>query len=153
MGLFFFNVTPARFFLGDSGAQALGITLATVAIAYTPGQAGLPQAVTWFIPILVLGVPIFDMVLVILSRLRTHQKIYLAKQDHVYHRLVRVGFDSTRAVTAMQLGAILLGLLGFISLELTIFQANILFALIVLIGIVLLIIFELLYQREGGTAI
>ena len=153
VGLFFFNVTPARFFLGDSGAQALGITLATVAIAYTPGQAGLPQAVTWFIPILVLGVPIFDMVLVILSRLRTHQKIYLAKQDHVYHRLVRVGFDSTRAVTAMQLGAILLGLLGFISLELTIFQANILFALIVLIGIVLLIIFELLYQREGGTAI
>jgi UDP-GlcNAc:undecaprenyl-phosphate GlcNAc-1-phosphate transferase len=152
VGLFFFNVTPARLFLGDSGAQALGITLAMVAIAYTPGQAGLPQAVTWFIPILVLGVPIFDMVLVILSRLRTHQKVYLAKQDHVYHRLVRMGFDSTRAVTAMQLGAILLGLLGFISLELTILQANILFASIVLIGIVLLIVFEVLYQSEEGTA-
>jgi len=152
VGLFFFNVTPAQLFLGDSGAQALGITLATVAIAYTPGQAGLPQAVTWFIPILVLGVPIFDMVLVILSRLRMHQKVYLAQQDHVYHRLIRMGFDSTRAVTAMQLGAILLGLLGFISLELTILQANILFASIVLIGIALLIVFEVFSQREEGTA-
>lgn len=152
VGLFFYNVTPALLFLGDSGAQALGITLATVAIAYTPGQAGLPQAVTWFIPILVLGVPIFDMLLVILSRLRTHQKVYLAKQDHVYHRLVRMGFDSTRAVAAMQLGAILLGLLGFIALELTILQANILFASIVLIGIILLIVFEFHHQRAERTA-
>jgi UDP-GlcNAc:undecaprenyl-phosphate GlcNAc-1-phosphate transferase len=142
VGLFFFNVTPAQLFLGDSGAQALGITLASIAIAYTPGQAGLPQGVTWFIPILVLGVPIFDMVLVIVSRLRAHQKIYLARQDHVYHRLIRLGFDSTRAVLAMQLGAILLGLFGFISLDLTILQANILFCGVVAVGIVLLIAFE-----------
>lgn len=152
VGLFFFNVTPARLFLGDSGAQALGITLATVAIAYTPGQAGLPQGVTWFIPILVLGIPIFDMVLVIVSRLRNHQKVYFARQDHIYHRLVRMGMDSTRAVAAMQLGAILLGLFGFISLGLTILQANILFALIVLVGLLLLILLEVLSQREKGTS-
>jgi len=152
VGLFFFNVTPARLFLGDSGAQALGITLATVAIAYTPGQAGLPQGVTWFIPILVLGIPIFDMVLVIVSRLRNHQKVYFARQDHIYHRLVRLGMDSTRAVAAMQLGAILLGLFGFISLGLTILQANILFASIVLVGLLLLIQLEVLSQREKGSS-
>jgi len=147
VGLFFFNVTPAQLFLGDSGAQALGITLATVAIAYTPGQAGLPQGVTWFIPILVLGVPIFDMVLVIVSRVRSHQKVYLARQDHVYHRLAKLGLDSTRAVAAMQLGAILLGLLGFISLELTTLQANVLFGGIVLVGFVLLILLEMINRR------
>jgi UDP-GlcNAc:undecaprenyl-phosphate GlcNAc-1-phosphate transferase len=147
-GLFFFNVTPAQLFLGDSGAQALGVTLAAVAIAYTPGQAGLPQALTWFIPILVLGVPIFDMVLVIVSRLRAHLRVYLARQDHVYHRLVGLGLDSTRAVAAMQLCAILLGLLGFISLELTTLQANLLFGATIIAGIILIVVLEKMLDGE-----
>jgi UDP-GlcNAc:undecaprenyl-phosphate GlcNAc-1-phosphate transferase len=139
VGLFFFNVAPARLFLGDSGAQSLGITLAALGIAYTPGQAGFPQSMTWFIPILVLGVPIFDMVLVISSRLMAHQRVYQARQDHVYHRLVDLGLDSTRAVAAMQLGSILLGLLGFICLGLTPTLANLIFGAAVFVGIALLV--------------
>jgi UDP-GlcNAc:undecaprenyl-phosphate GlcNAc-1-phosphate transferase len=47
IGLYAFNISPARLFLGDSGAQMLGFTLAAVGMIYTPN--GLPQASSWFV--------------------------------------------------------------------------------------------------------
>lgn len=136
LGAFFFNAAPARMFLGDSGAQVLGFLLAGIGIAYTPAQAGLPQALTWFTPILVLGVPIFDTVLVVVSRLRRRRPVYRGGQDHTYHRLVALGLDPTRSVLSMQLAALTLGLIAFIALDATIVSANVLFAAIVLAGCV-----------------
>jgi UDP-GlcNAc:undecaprenyl-phosphate GlcNAc-1-phosphate transferase len=134
IGLFLYCAPPARLFLGDSGAQALGLSLAAIGLAYVPGQAGLPQALTWFTPVLVLGVPLFDMVLVIISRLRRRLPIYQAGLDHIYHRLVRYGMHSTRAVALMQITAILLSLLAFILLGTTVTVANVLFVCICFIG-------------------
>jgi UDP-GlcNAc:undecaprenyl-phosphate GlcNAc-1-phosphate transferase len=136
LGLYFFNATPARLFLGDSGAQLLGFALAAIGIAYVPAGAGLPQGVSWFTPILVLGVPIFDTTLVVVSRLRNRLPVYQARSDHTYHRLVAMGMHPSRSVLAMQLAAILLGLAAFIALDLTVLLANLLFGLIVLLGIV-----------------
>ncbi len=143
IGCFFYNAPPARMFLGDSGSLTLGFALAAIGIIYTPAQAGLPQGVSWFIPILVLGVPIFDMVLVVLSRIRHHRPIYLAGTDHVYHRLERLGFTQNRAVAAMQIAAILLSLVAFISLTTNVLIANLIFG-----GIVLLALFALLYLEK-----
>ena len=140
IGCFFYNAPPARMFLGDSGSLTLGFALAAIGIAYTPAQAGLPQGVSWFVPILVLGVPTFDMALVVVSRLRKRRPIYLASTDHVYHRLVRFGFKPNRAVAAMQIVAILLSLIAFISLTTNVLIANLIFG-----GIVLLALFALLY--------
>ena len=136
LGLYFYNATPARLFLGDSGAQLLGFALAAIGIAYVPAGAGLPQGVSWFTPILVLGVPIFDTTLVVVSRLRKRRPVYLAHNDHTYHRLVAMGMHPSRSVLTMQLAAILLGLAAFIALDLTVFLANLLFGLIVLCGVV-----------------
>jgi UDP-GlcNAc:undecaprenyl-phosphate GlcNAc-1-phosphate transferase len=140
IGCFFYNAPPARMFLGDSGSLTLGFALAAIGIAYTPAQAGLPQGVSWFIPILVLGVPIFDMALVVVSRLRKRSPIYLASTDHVYHRFVRLGFKPNRAVAAMQIAAIILSLVAYITLTTNVLIANLIFA-----GIVLLALFALLY--------
>jgi UDP-GlcNAc:undecaprenyl-phosphate GlcNAc-1-phosphate transferase len=141
-GAFYFNVFPARMFLGDSGSQLLGFVLAAIGIAYIPGQAGLPQGVSWFTPILVLGVPIFDTSLVVMSRLRRREPIFHAHQDHTYHRLVALGLDSTRSVIAMQLVAIMLGLIAFIALDASVIGANLIFGTIVLGGFVLIFILE-----------
>ena len=141
-GAFFFNAAPARMFLGDSGAQVLGFLLAGLGIAYTPAQAGLPQALTWFTPILVLGVPIFDTVLVVVSRLRRGRPVYRGGQDHTYHRLVALGLDPTRSVLLMQLAALTLGLIAFIALDATILLANVLFGAIVLAGCIGVAILE-----------
>jgi len=134
VGTFIYNALPARTFLGDSGSQLLGFLLSAIGIAYTPAQAGLPQELTWFTPILVLGVPIFDMVLVVYSRWRRGRPVLLAAQDHTYHRLHDLGLDSTRAVLAMQLAAILLGLVAFILLDAPVPLANGTFAAIALGG-------------------
>jgi UDP-GlcNAc:undecaprenyl-phosphate/decaprenyl-phosphate GlcNAc-1-phosphate transferase len=134
IGMFYYNTTPARTFLGDSGAQFLGFMLATLAMAYTP--PGLPQPSSWFVPILLLGVPIFDTTLVVISRLRHGVPIYQAGQDHVYHRLVQLGMYPTQAVTTMHVTALLVGCLAFIALPLPPIQANILFGLAILAGII-----------------
>ncbi len=150
VGVFFFNASPAIMFLGDSGAQLLGFLLAGLGIAYTPAQAGLPQGVTWFTPILVLGVPIFDMVLVVVSRLRLRQPLHRAGLDHTYHRLVALGLDPTRSVLAMQIAAIMLGLAAFKALDTTVLVANGIFAGILLVGIgVLAVLLRLPRERPG----
>ena len=137
IGAFLYNAHPAKTFLGDSGAQLLGFLLSAVGIAYIPAQAGLPQELTWFTPILVMGVPIFDMVLVVYSRWRRGRPVFAAGTDHTYHRLHALGLDSTRSVLAMQLAGIFLGLVAFVLLEAPVLGANLAFGTIVGLGLVL----------------
>lgn len=133
IGTFFYNSPPAKTFLGDSGAQFLGMLLAGIGIAYHP--PGLPQGVSWFTPILVLGVPIFDMSLVVVSRLRRRQALYRAGRDHTYHHLVALGLDSTRSVVCMHLTAIALGLVAFTALRASVLVANLVFVGLVIVGL------------------
>ena len=148
IGLYFYVSSPARIFLGDAGAQSLGMVLGALGIAYTPGQAGLPQALTWFIPVLALSVPIFDMILVVVSRLRRRQTVYKASTDHLYHRLVALGLHPMRAVAVMHIFSILAGLIAFIALGTNVFTANLLFMVCVLLGFLLLLLLERGYGRS-----
>jgi UDP-GlcNAc:undecaprenyl-phosphate GlcNAc-1-phosphate transferase len=140
IGLFFFNSQPARLFLGDSGAQTLGFILAAVAILYVPEN--LPQESSWFVPIMVMGVPIFDTVLVVVSRIRRKKSIFRADCAHTYHRLVALGFDPNRAVLVINLAGLMLNFLAFIALTLSPIAASILFGTSLLVGLGLLIFFE-----------
>ena len=72
IGLYFFNSYPAKLFLGDSGAQTFGFILATIAILYNP-KIGT-QSSTWFVPVMIFFIPLFDLVLVIFSRIRRKKK-------------------------------------------------------------------------------
>jgi UDP-GlcNAc:undecaprenyl-phosphate GlcNAc-1-phosphate transferase len=148
LGLYFYNAAPASLFLGDSGSQVLGFILAGLGIAYVPAGAGLPQGVSWFTPILALGVPIFDTTLVVVSRLRRRQPIYAPQRDHTYHRLVAYGIHPGRAVLAMQLSAVLLGLVAFVALGLSVIAANLLFAAVVLGGLVCVLLLERRFVTE-----
>lgn len=132
IGLFFFNSPPAMLFLGDSGAQTLGFFLASLAIAYVP--EGTYQFSSWFAPILLLGVPIFDTILVIVSRLRRKEPVYRAGLDHTYHRLELLGFESGRAVLTMHFAALGLGCLAFVVLHTPPAIANTVFVLLLLVG-------------------
>jgi UDP-GlcNAc:undecaprenyl-phosphate GlcNAc-1-phosphate transferase len=140
IGMFYFNTTPARTFLGDSGAQFLGFMLATLAMSYTP--PGLPQPSSWFVPILLLGIPIFDTTFVVISRLRQSTPIYKAGQDHVYHRLTQLGMSPAQAVTTMHVGALLIGCLAFVALPLPPLQANLLFVLSLLCGMISIVLLQ-----------
>jgi len=132
IALFYFNTPPARLFLGDSGAQTLGYFLAVLAIAYRP--QGANQSSSWVVPIMLLGVPIFDMVLVVISRLRRGKPIYTAALDHTYHRLVASGWESNWAVVSMQVVSLLLGCLAFVILTRPPVVANAVFGGVLLAG-------------------
>lgn len=136
IGLSYFNALPARTFLGDSGAQFVGFILAALGIAYTP--PGLPQPSSWFVPILLLSVPIFDTSLVIISRLKQRKAVYQAGLDHTYHRLANIGLPPSRAVLAMHLSAIVSGCLAFMALPLPPLWANAIFISALLVGLLLL---------------
>jgi UDP-GlcNAc:undecaprenyl-phosphate/decaprenyl-phosphate GlcNAc-1-phosphate transferase len=137
IGSFYYNSMPAKYFLGDSGSQLLGFILAGLAIAYNP--LGFQRVQSWFIPILLVGVPIFDTVLVVFSRLRRSKPIYLANLDHTYHRLVSYGMNSNRAVVTMHTAALLLGCLAFILLSLHPLVSNTIFVSFVVLGGILIL--------------
>jgi UDP-GlcNAc:undecaprenyl-phosphate GlcNAc-1-phosphate transferase len=137
LGSYYFTTVPARFFLGDSGAQLLGFVLAGLAIAYNP--LGYQRAQSWFIPILLVGVPIFDLVLVVVSRMRRHSPIYRAGLDHTYHRLVSLGMEPTRAVLTLHFIALMLSCAAFISLSVSALLGNLVFVICLLTGFTFLI--------------
>lgn len=138
--LYAVNITPAFSFLGDSGAQTLGFLLAAIGILYTPNN--LPQGSTWFVPILLVAVPIFDTTLVIFSRLKRRKPVFNADLGHTYHRLVRLGLAPNQAVLVLQGCAFLLGILAFIAFALQPLPASFLFLLICVLGFICLFALE-----------
>lgn len=143
IGLYYFNAPPARLFLGDSGAQMLGFWLAALAIIYTP--RGAFQTSSWFAPIMILGVPVFDTTLVVFTRTRHGRPIYKSALDHTYHRLVTLGIEPNRAVMTMQVAALFSGCLAILVLNLPPLLANSVFALAVAAGAV-----SLFYLDRAG---
>jgi UDP-GlcNAc:undecaprenyl-phosphate GlcNAc-1-phosphate transferase len=137
IGLYFFNSYPAQLFLGDSGAQTLGFILAALGIVYRP--LGANQSSSWFVPILLLSVPIFDTVLVVVSRLRRHKPVWVSACDHLYHRMIVFGWNSNRAVLAMQVASLLLGCLAITMLHRQPLLANSIFVGTILIGMMLIL--------------
>lgn len=140
MGIYFFNRFPAKTFLGDSGAQTLGFILSAVAIFYSP--KALSQSSTWFVPIIVLGVPIFDTTLVTISRVLKGLPFYKANLDHTYHRLLKLGCQKNAAINIMHLSAVLCGLLAALCVNIEPVAANVVFAFWVVIFLSLLFILE-----------
>ncbi|HEX2715715.1 MAG TPA: MraY family glycosyltransferase [Candidatus Acidoferrales bacterium] len=100
VGFLRWNFNPAKIFMGDGGAMFLGFFMATLALKLRP--AGLPQATAWIVPVLILGVPIFDTTLVSISRSRRGLLPFATPgKDHTAHRLANVGLGQRRAVLAM----------------------------------------------------
>ena len=136
-GLYYFNSYPARLFLGDSGALTLGFLVAATSMLYNPRV--FPQPSSWFVPVMILGVPIFDILLVTFSRLRRGRSIYQADRGHTYHRLVAIGLPPNQAVMTIHVISLLLGCLAFIAMNLSPFVSNMLFIGTILTGIGLII--------------
>jgi UDP-GlcNAc:undecaprenyl-phosphate GlcNAc-1-phosphate transferase len=141
IGLYFYNKIPARLFLGDSGSQVIGFFLAAISILYNPPD--LPQGSTWFVPILLLGIPIFDTSLVIVSRLRRRKPIFHADLSHTYHRMLRMGLSPARAVLLIHLASLLLSIIAYTIMSLPQQSATIIFLGIMAIGISILGALEL----------
>ena len=140
LSLSFFNANPALLFMGDSGAQVTGFLLSAIAIIYNPPE--LLQKNTWFLPILMLGVPIFDTTLVTISRWRRGEHFYHSGTDHTYHRLLKMGLSSHQASSFMHLVSFTFQSLAFFAISQSVIEANLLFVIVVICGIAAIVFFE-----------
>jgi UDP-GlcNAc:undecaprenyl-phosphate GlcNAc-1-phosphate transferase len=99
------NYHPAKIFMGDTGALALGFLLATVAVE---GVLKTAATIALVAPLLVLAVPILDTSFVVLKRLKYGRSPFAADQNHFYHRFMRIGFSQRRTAAYLHAWAILL---------------------------------------------
>jgi UDP-GlcNAc:undecaprenyl-phosphate GlcNAc-1-phosphate transferase len=95
IGFLRFNYSPARIFMSTVGAQFLGFMLAALSIM---GTSKIAAAVSVAIPLLVLGVPIFDYAVVLLRRMKSGAPLTMADQRHFHHRLLARGLSKQQAV-------------------------------------------------------
>lgn len=139
-GLYFWNRITATFFLGDSGTQPIGFLLAAFGMMYNPLERA-PES-SWIVPIMLLGVPIFDTTLVVLSRLRRKQPIGTGRRDHTYHRFIALGLPPKLAVLTVHVMSFVLSALAFLTLYLPPSLALTFFIIALLCGLVLLLWLE-----------
>ena len=95
LGFLRYNFNPATVFLGDGGSYFLGYTIAGLSII---GSIKSPIGALMLIPILALGVPLFDTVLAPLRRFVKGKKAFYPDHDHVHHRLLRLGLTTRNSV-------------------------------------------------------
>jgi len=120
LGFLVYNFNPATIFMGDTGSLFLGFMLAAIGIKLRfPDNVPF---VTWMVPIIVMGMPIFDTTVVFISRLRRGKNpLTTPGKDHVSHRLVSLGFTTREAVMSHYL---ISGMYGMVAILVT--QANVL---------------------------
>jgi UDP-GlcNAc:undecaprenyl-phosphate GlcNAc-1-phosphate transferase len=108
LGFLRWNFNPAKIFMGDGGAMFLGFLMATLGLKIRPD--GAPFPVTWLIPVLILGVPIFDTTLISISRARRGLLPFTSPgKDHTAHRLSNLGLGHRGAVLVLYCFAVLFG--------------------------------------------
>ena len=104
LGFLPWNVHPAKIFMGDGGALLLGLLMAasTMVVGGRTDQPFSGQTFFFFapvlIPLVILGVPIFDTAWAIVRRARTRTSPAHADKDHLHHRLMRLGHGHRRSV-------------------------------------------------------
>lgn len=115
LGFLRYNFNPAKIFMGDCGSLFLGFMLGALSIT---GAMKVAATVAVFLPILILGIPIFDTTFAIVRRLLARKPIFQADKGHLHHRLLNIGLSQRRAVLLIYgfstlLGGIALQLVNF----------------------------------------
>jgi UDP-GlcNAc:undecaprenyl-phosphate GlcNAc-1-phosphate transferase len=103
------NFHPATIYMGDAGSLFIGFMMAYLGLKMRTTVTEIPQL---FAPVVVLGVAVLDTVMVVVSRLRRGVSPFTGGQDHLSHRLRRLGLSVRRAVTTLLLASITLGVLA-----------------------------------------
>ncbi len=95
LGFLPYNFNPARIFMGDTGALFLGFILSAVSME---GTLKITTALTFFVPVLALGIPIFDTFFSIVRRTAQGKSPFEADRGHLHHRILDLGFSHKRTV-------------------------------------------------------
>ena len=150
IGFLRYNFHPARIYMGDSGSLFLGFVLAVLSLdlrfpAFTPA--------TFVVPVLIVGVALFDTTLVSITRLLHGRTPLQGGLDHVSHRLVFVGLSTRAAVCLLYSVAIALGGIALVITRVDRSMGLVLSGLVALFALVSgFVLAHVPVYREAGNA-
>ncbi len=107
IGFIPYNRNPAKIFMGDTGSTFLGFVLATVSVT---GLFKLYAVISFVVPFIILGFPIFDTVSAFTRRILKGQNPMKADRSHTHHKLIDMGMNQKQAVATLYMVAAVLGL-------------------------------------------
>lgn len=119
VGFLSYNFAPAATFMGDMGALTLGFVLSVIAIKLQ--MVVPPISPSWAVPVLVMGLPAFDINLVIMTRIYERRQLGEAGKDHTSHRLMAAGLGQRQTLFILYFACVFFGLMGY---AITILESN-----------------------------
>lgn len=142
IGFLPYNRNPAKIFMGDTGALLLGFVLATISIS---GLFKFYAIISFAVPFLVVGLPLFDTAFAFLRRILSGKNPMAPDRGHFHHRLIDMGFSQKQAV------AIAYAISGILGLAAVVITTNgEIRAIIVLVAIVVAAIIVMVVVRGVG---
>ncbi len=109
VGFLPYNLNPAKLFMGDTGAMFIGYTLGCLMVL-GPFQAS--NIITFGIPFLILGLPIFDMAFAAIRRIISGRSPFSGDKKHLHHKLVAIGLSQRQAVAVLYSISAVLGIIA-----------------------------------------
>jgi UDP-GlcNAc:undecaprenyl-phosphate GlcNAc-1-phosphate transferase len=95
LGFLIHNFPPASSFMGDCGANLLGLLMGCLAVEAT---VKTEVVISFVLPLILLTVPFLDTTFVVLKRLKYRRPIYVSDSEHFHHRMARIGFSPRRTI-------------------------------------------------------
>ncbi len=151
LGFIPYNFNPAKIFMGDTGSTFLGYILACLSIQ---GLFKMYAIISFAVPFLILGVPIFDICFAFLRRIAKGQNPMAADRGHVHHRLIDMGFSQKQSVAITYVITAILGLAAVVLTSSGEVRAMILIAAVFIVGGIamkLLTVSHALPESEDGA--
>lgn len=136
-----FNFNPAKIFMGDTGSTFLGFMLATMSVQ---GVFKSYAVISFAVPLLILGLPLFDALFAMLRRILKGQSPMVADRGHLHHRLIDMGFSQKQTVFILYA---ISGVLGITSVLLA--ENGTLRALILVICVLILLLIGSLLGKDA----
>lgn len=143
LGFLPYNFNPAKIFMGDTGATFLGFVLASVSAL---GLFKAYTVISFVVPLLILGLPIFDTGFAIFRRLIKGKPIMEADRGHLHHRLIDAGFSQKQTVMLLYT---LSGILGLSAVVLT--GSGVTRAMVLILSLLVFVIAGARYMQVPAT--
>lgn len=125
LGFLIFNFKPAKIYMGDTGSLLLGFLLACTVTHWAKGQQPDQHLI---VPMLILGVPLFELFFVSILRIKAGKSPLIGSQDHFALRLIRMGFSVKKTVILTYACSVAFGAIAFLVL----FSRNFTYGLVAL---------------------
>lgn len=157
-GFLFFNFNPAKVFMGDCGSLFLGFTIsaASVMCVAKPALSGVEGSATFVglaLPVLALGIPIFDTLLSMLRRFLERRSLFSPDRSHFHHRLLDLGLAQRHVVVTIYLVTFLSAGLGLFMMVRQDIGSLIVFGCVLLLIVLLFQVVGTIRLREIRTGL